>query len=1192
MKNLLHLFVLTNLLIWMPAWLFGQCQPIAAECSMANSINVFPYQGTLLASNGNTLPFPGCETSLFIHNPSWFKLEVTSDSLEIQITPQNCNNSAGMQAALYTDCSSTMVLDTQCTCILTPFILKAYNLTPGPYYLLLDGCTGDICDFELELLKGSISPNPNNVLTPFTDTITASQSDFCPGEVDVFTIEENPAVVEYLWAFPPGYTPISINCNEATVIIGSNPGMITANVSNGQSTVEAVSFFVDIPTYTSFEYGEYCFPDEPGWLHPATFTYLPGGVWDIPMTTARGCDSIVTVEVTEITTAITVENILLCSGESVLIGGQVINVPGTYTISLSGSQGCDSTIIAIVEASLPPSMSFTITEDYCGLCEGQIDIEVRGGSPPFTYQWSNGDSTLSLTNICSGSTYEITVTDVLGCTYMNSVQLISTGSLDLQVLAEEQALHCHGACSGQIELLINCGIPPYQIDWSGTLPDGETLVTDLCEGTYSVEVSDAGGDTIVQTFNIIAPAELQVTGTTTDVNCNGTPDGMIDLEVQGGVSPYSYSWSNSLSSPNLTNLSPGNYHVIVADANGCTVAENYTVTSPQVLLVEIQASDVSCLGLGEARATPFGGTAPYVYNWNHGPSSMNVFNLPEGIYSLTITDANGCTASNFIRIMTSTELILDSTPADCDSTGGTASVTLIGGTNNPSYAWSNGGSGATQIDLAPGWYSVTVTDGNNGCTVHRNVKVPLDTACYVRISGYVYNDDINRDCIIDITSAEESSMLIELDNGGRTFTNQQGYYEFRVLPGTYDASIILNTPAFDVLCDATLSVNAPAFGTTYPDNNFYLKVNQVQDLKLKISKRNARPGFTQEVRICVMNRGTVPMDGTLTFVHDPIQTYSNTPTIPFSNYDPVIQTMTWDFTNHLPGRTIVYKVNFLIPVGTPLGEPLNMYFKVDPISGDLFPDDNEVNCSMLVTGSYDPNDKQVQPEGFGDDGGISMQDSLLSYQIRFQNTGTDTAFTVVLRDTLDDNLDPTSVVPGPSSHPYELTFLKGNILEFTFNDIMLPDSFINEPASNGFVFFDIKVKRGLEYGDMMKNTAAIYFDFNPPVITNTVTNTLRRPVGVFELNELPIELKATPNPTTGEVALEFELSEALDLRMTIHDLQGQLLQEIGGFYPYKIGKHRAEIDLSNMPQGIYLINLQAKEGRASSIRIVKDRLNF
>ena len=488
-------------------------------------------------------------------------------------------------------------------------------------------------------------------------------------------------------------------------------------------------------------------------------------------------------------------------------------------------------------------------------------------------------------------------------------------------------------------------------------------------------------------------------------------------------------------------------------------------------------------------------------------------------------------------------------------------------------------------NLAPGGYSVTITDLDNDCTVHRNIQVPLDTACFVRISGFVYNDEVNGDCVFDATTLGVQNIMVRLDNGSVDFTDAQGFFEFTEEPGTYTIETVLSTGQYEDLCNQPITIAATTTGANYPFNNFWLKTSGEKDLVLKVNKRNARPGFQQWVRICVMNYGSVPMDGTLTFVHDAIQEYDRT-TIPFTTYDPSIQTMTWDFTDHPVGRTIIYTIYFDIPVSTPLGTPLTMDFRVDPIAGDTNPSDNEIKCEMIVTGSYDPNDKQVTPSGEGDEGGISRMDSLLSYQIRFQNTGTDTAFTVVLRDTLDNDLDVSTLVPGPSSHPYTLNVEKGNILEFTFDNIMLPDSFVNEPASNGFVFFDIKIKRGLEYGTMVENTASIYFDFNAPVVTNTVTNTLRRPVGLRNIDQLEVGVLVSPNPTLGEARVSYELEEPRELSIELYDSQGRHLRQLEATARKAAGAHQTLIQGGELNPGLYFITLEGEQGTLGLSRLI------
>jgi len=242
---------------------------------------------------------------------------------------------------------------------------------------------------------------------------------------------------------------------------------------------------------------------------------------------------------------------------------------------------------------------------------------------------------------------------------------------------------------------------------------------------------------------------------------------------------------------------------------------------------------------------------------------------------------------------------------------------------------------------------------------------------------------------------------------------------------------------------------------------------------------------------------------------------------------------------------------------------------------------------LIVVGSYDPNDKQVSPAGEGEEGFIGRTDSILTYQVRFQNTGTDTAFTVVVLDEIDEGLDISSIRPGPSSHPYKLNVLDGNVLEFRFENIMLPDSFVNEPASNGYVLFDIKTKRDLPWGTKIENTAAIYFDFNEPIITNTTINTLLQPTNVNNLTDANLPLSISPNPGRDLAVLKFSLEEATQVDLALYDTRGHLITQYLKNENLQNGEHQVRFEEVDLPQGIYFVVLKTADGMMGMEKWVK-----
>ncbi|MGH1337773.1 MAG: DUF7619 domain-containing protein [Aureispira sp.] len=226
----------------------------------------------------------------------------------------------------------------------------------------------------------------------------------------------------------------------------------------------------------------------------------------------------------------------------------------------------------------------------------------------------------------------------------------------------------------------------------------------------------------------------------------------------------------------------------------------------------------------------------------------------------------------------------------------------------------------------------------------------------------------------------------------------------------------------------------------------------------------------------------------------------------------------------------------------------------------------DIYCG-LVRGSYDPNDKTGFPTGIGTTHDI-LPNQNLEYIIRFQNTGTDTAFTVVIRDTLSTDFDIFSVQPGVSSHDYNFRMYGPRVLEWTFSNIMLPDSNVNEPLSNGFVKFEVQQQPNLPNGTLLENSAGIYFDFNTPIITNTSIHTINDGVIFLDLTEVitkEMALKVYPNPTQDYITIE--LSEEATATITILNNLGQVILS-----KPSTGKNTS-IQLKQLPAGIYYLSI-------------------
>jgi uncharacterized repeat protein (TIGR01451 family) len=280
----------------------------------------------------------------------------------------------------------------------------------------------------------------------------------------------------------------------------------------------------------------------------------------------------------------------------------------------------------------------------------------------------------------------------------------------------------------------------------------------------------------------------------------------------------------------------------------------------------------------------------------------------------------------------------------------------------------------------------------------------------------------------------------------------------------------------------------------------------------------------------------------------------------------------WDFQDFPPGATDWLWARVRVDPTTPLGTILTSTATIEPIAGDAQPEDNTDSESQVVTGSYDPNDKHVTPEG------NIGPDELLTYQVNFQNVGTDTAFTVVIRDTLDPNLDITTLTLGATSHPHTFDIFDRE-LAWTFDDILLPDSTVNEPESHGFVKFTIYPIPDLQAGETIANRAAVYFDYNLPVITNTVINIIAdqgceeevpvAPAAVFSLDMLG------PMPSCQQVLLRLVVPHQGSAQVYVCDISGRILRTLTeGILPQ--GPHLLIWDGQDargqaLPGGVYFV---------------------
>ena len=375
-------------------------------------------------------------------------------------------------------------------------------------------------------------------------------------------------------------------------------------------------------------------------------------------------------------------------------------------------------LLPLLAQAQPVSATITTTNVTCfGLCNGSATVTASGGWAPYVYLWSNGSTSPTINGLCPGN-YTVTVTDIdLGFTIV-STTITQPTQLGATVNVQQNQL-CSVAPDGQASVTPFGGTPPYSYLWStgATTP----LINGLLAGNYSVTVTDANGCTVVASATLVLqPEGLWLVDVTTDVTCFGFNNGTIHIGVMTGTPPYTFQFSNGVtgSNPDLTNLGPGTYSVTVTDANGCTAQHTATVTQPPQLVIGMSMTNALCGLPGSATVAPSGGTPPYSVQWSTGSSNFTIQGSA-GNYSVTVTDANACTATKTLTIGgTNTGLTVTVAPgnnAGCLA-GGTATATASGGTGNYAYAWDNGQTTQTATNLSAGPHQVTVTDITTGCS--------------------------------------------------------------------------------------------------------------------------------------------------------------------------------------------------------------------------------------------------------------------------------------------------------------------------------------------------------------------------------------------------------------------------------------------------------------------------------------------
>jgi uncharacterized repeat protein (TIGR01451 family) len=422
----------------------------------------------------------------------------------------------------------------------------------------------------------------------------------------------------------------------------------------------------------------------------------------------------------------------------------------------------------------------------------------------------------------------------------------------------------------------------------------------------------------------------------------------------------------------------------------------------------------------------------------------------------------------------------------------------------------------------------------------------------------------------------------EINNNGNVhnIVSPTGIYNIYDTNGTnsYDLSYAIDpnyTSSYSITTSSYSNVNV-VIGGGMQVYNFPITITQpYNDLAVNIIPVNSpRPGFNYMNKIVYTNNGNQTIAaGTVTFNHDPLLTiFTNTQ----SGTTPITNGFSYSFTNLLPFESREMTVNMQVPTipTVTLGGLLTNTASIVPLTGDVVPANNSATNTQIIIGAYDPNDK-MEAHGERILHSTFTPNDYLTYTIRFENTGTAEAINVRVNDVLNSQLDLTSIRMISASHSYIMDRI-GNNINWYFDNIMLPPSIANTNIGKGYITFMVKPLPGYAVGDIIPNTASIYFDFNPAIVTNTFNTEFVQQLGLGEFENA--DFVFYPNPVSDIVTITVKYNGTIN-NIAVYDVLGKMI--IAQKPSNSLSTQT--LDLSTVSKGMYLLEVSTD----TNLKVVK-----
>jgi gliding motility-associated-like protein len=652
-----------------------------------------------------------------------------------------------------------------------PSIPSVTNAATGTYSVTVtvNGCTSP---------AGTTSVIINNTPSPPIPSINASTTPapVCQGATLLLTAN-NIAGATYSWTGPNSYaaavrnpppltgaTPVMGGTYSLTVTVGgctSNPATVSivVNATPAAPTASGVTICsgVSATLTASAPGGTY------DWYDAATGGTLQGtgSSFTTPVLTSTttyyvqstisGCvgpRTSVTVTVSPSFTVVTTADDSICNGTSATLG--VLSPSGsytyswdapaspafstsaspvvtpattsTYTVTVTDPAGCTGSDVVTLSVGTPLVVSASGVPSNCfASCDGTGSVAVSGSFSPYSYSWSTGSSSASVSGLCAG-TQTVTVTDLIGCTAQDTIQIQEPAIITLTT--SSITAHC-SLPDGSATVSATGGVSPYTYLWS---PGGQTTATaiNLIPGTYTVVVTDNHSCQMTASVTVANAPGVTATISSTPITCNAGCDGTATITPAGGIAPYTYSWTGGLTTATITGICAGTYNATVTDSAGCTATISLVLTQPSAVFVDaLPPVPPICIGQSATlNATATGGTvgSGYVFNWTSPAFTGNPNVVSPGSttsYTVSATDGNGClsvnTQSVTVTVRPPLSVVASSDENICEGDNTLISAVGMGGDGSYTYTWSPGGTSATgSLSVSPmvtTTYTITLTDG-------------------------------------------------------------------------------------------------------------------------------------------------------------------------------------------------------------------------------------------------------------------------------------------------------------------------------------------------------------------------------------------------------------------------------------------------------------------------------------------------